>query len=206
MPSTTKTSFTNKQLRIIGGGLIAISVVALGIVLIVVNSGPDNSAKSSSSSKPNTSLGKEYADAQTGVKITPPAGWAQVKPTPAGDIVDFQESQQDFDSGGNGKSTLSVITSQAQGTLDQYAEAISTINTKNLKNYREVSPQDLQIDGQPAKILNYTASVNGRSLRTAQLIIIKNNILYGFNSIGLVSSWSKHEVEISKSFASIKLP
>lgn len=197
-----KAPITKNKLLIITGGFLAMTLVFVGLVLIV---GGKHSPKSISPPK-SVSLGKEYTDTATNLTITPPANWSQVSPTQSGDIVDFRADAKDFDSIGEAHSTLSVVKTQASGSLAQYADAIGSINAKNLSSYQASKPRDLQIDGQPAKILNYTAKVSGHIMRAAQLLVIKDHVLYDFNGVGLAASWDKHEAEIGKSFASIKLP
>jgi hypothetical protein len=193
-------SLTKNQMYILTVGICLLVALVAGILLLSNNSTP---SKPLAHQKP---AAKQYTDPQIGLKITPPAGWKQIQPTPTGDIVGFQADKQDSDSSGQSRPTLSAIKTQASGTLAQYADTISQLNARNLKNYHEITPHDLNIDGQPGKVLNYTADVKGHSLRASQLLLIKNGVLYDFNAIALSATWNKHEAEISNAFQSVKLP
>lgn len=198
-----KIPLSKNKILVTGIGILAAFIFILGMVFIAPSG---DRPRNNSTPKVTVGLGKQYADPTTGLKIMPPANWSQVNPARSGDIVDFRSNGKDFDSVGEARSTLSVVKTQASGNLAQYADAIGSINTKNLNSYRAIEPRDLSIDGQPAKILNYTAKVSGHIMRASQLLVIKDGILYDFNGVGLAATWDKHEAEISKSFASIKLP
>jgi hypothetical protein len=97
-----------------------------------------------------------------------------------------------------------VIGTAARATLNQYIKAISSNNSKEFDNYKEIGGKQLTIDKVPAALLEYSASVDGYDLHYKELVAIKNGAFYQVTGTTTEAGWTSHQQAIDASLMSVK--
>ena len=188
----------SKRQEIIAAIIVCIAlaaVVAGGIVLY--NNQKDNKPPATANQKAN------------GYTLTPPTGWARIKPTPEGVSVAFAAATADTDATGSLKAFIVVqsaaLNKQAeQATFEDIAKAYVAQLAQSYTDYQLVSTSYKTIAGTPSLIVQFTSNGGKAAVTTESLFTVKDGISYTANGEALTSAWSQHAAAIEQSLLTFR--
>ncbi len=151
-------------------------------------------------------LGAAYFPESGEFSINPPHGWIASKPDELSPIVQFSNSQADYDGDTRNTASIGVFKiAEDISDLDALVGEVKVGLTGLYANFILLRDERVSIDGESAHFLEATFDLDSASARALQIHVIGESGAYFVMGISLASTWHKYSDVFDESLRSFRV-